>query len=112
MADYRNKCGSCLYWERDKNTKHGWCKKRKYEPDVACDPEHPFPVYSASHAKCQRYLYMPNGQRHEKTGGAKMTTDRAIEILTLDHSPDYSPSEYEEALAMARDALKAAQDES
>lgn len=91
MGDYRNKCGSCLYWERDKNTKHGWCNKRKFEPDVVCDPEHPFPVYSASHAKCPCYLYMPilcenckNGchwdgvvicdkdaQRHDRTDGCE-----------------------------------------
>lgn len=48
----------------------------------------------------------------EKSGRCKMTVDRAIEILTPDRRPDYSPSEYEEALAMARDALKAVQDES
>lgn len=85
MADYRNKCGSCLYWERDKNTKHGWCHRREFEPDVVCDQEHPFPVYSASRAKCPCYLYMPmcenckhgchwdgiilcakDGQRHER----------------------------------------------
>lgn len=35
-----------------------------------------------------------------------MTIDRAIEILTPDRRPDYSPSEYEEALEMARLALK------
>lgn len=39
-------------------------------------------------------------------GRRNMTVDRAIEILTLDRRPDYSPSEYEEALAMARDALE------
>ena len=35
-----------------------------------------------------------------------MTAERAIEILTPDRRPDYSPTEYEEALAMARDALE------
>lgn len=35
-----------------------------------------------------------------------MTIDRAIDILTPDRRPDYSPSEYEEALAMALDALE------
>ena len=35
-----------------------------------------------------------------------MTIDRAIEILTPDRRPDYSPGEYEEALEMARGALK------
>lgn len=34
-----------------------------------------------------------------------MTIDRAIEILTPDKTR-YSPQEYEEALEMARDALK------
>ena len=34
-----------------------------------------------------------------------MTIDRAIEILTPDRRPDYSPGEYEEALAMARMTL-------
>lgn len=34
-----------------------------------------------------------------------MTIDRAIEILTPDRRPDYSPEEYEEALEMARAAL-------
>lgn len=42
----------------------------------------------------------------EKSGRCSMTVDRAIEILTPDHRPDYSPSEYEEALAMARAALE------
>lgn len=37
-----------------------------------------------------------------------MTIDRAIEILTPDRRPDYSPSEYEEALTMAREALEKA----
>ena len=41
-----------------------------------------------------------------------MTIDRAIEILTPDRRPDYSPGEYEDALEMARTALKAVQDES
>lgn len=35
-----------------------------------------------------------------------MTVERAIEILTPSRRPDYSPQEYEEALAMAREALK------
>ena len=35
-----------------------------------------------------------------------MTTERAIEILTPDRKPDYSPAEYEEALTMAREALR------
>ena len=35
-----------------------------------------------------------------------MTIDRAIEILTPDRRPDYSPAEYEEALAMARRVLE------
>ena len=35
-----------------------------------------------------------------------MTIDRAIEIVTPDRRPDYSPQEYEEALAMAREALE------
>ncbi len=39
-----------------------------------------------------------------------MTIDRAIEILTPDRRPDYSPQEYEEALAMARDALEEKKD--
>ena len=34
-----------------------------------------------------------------------MTIDRAIDILTPDRRPDYSPQEYEDALAMARAAL-------
>lgn len=34
-----------------------------------------------------------------------MTIDRAIEILTPDKTR-YTPQEYEEALAMARDALE------
>jgi hypothetical protein len=34
-----------------------------------------------------------------------MTIDRAIEILTPDRRPDYSPGEYEEALEMARQVL-------
>lgn len=35
-----------------------------------------------------------------------MTIDRAIDILTPDRRPDYSPGEYEEALALARAALE------
>lgn len=35
-----------------------------------------------------------------------MTVDRAIEILTPDRRLDYSPADYEEALAMARAALE------
>ena len=42
----------------------------------------------------------------EKSGRRKMTIDRAIEILTPDRRPGYSPGEYEEALAMAREALR------
>ena len=34
-----------------------------------------------------------------------MTIDRAIEILTPDRRPDYSPGEYEDALELARLAL-------
>ena len=39
-----------------------------------------------------------------------MTIERAIEILTPDKTR-YTPSEYEEALAMARAALKGKDDE-
>jgi hypothetical protein len=35
-----------------------------------------------------------------------MTIERAIEILTPDRRPDYSPAEYDEALELARLALR------
>ena len=55
MTDYNNKCGTCAYFERNGSTKRGWCHKRKYGEDVACDPSHPYPEYSMSRLKCHCY---------------------------------------------------------
>ena len=55
MADYTNKCGTCVYFEKRENTKSGWCHKRKYQEDVACDLNHPYPIYSMSRDKCLCY---------------------------------------------------------
>ena len=69
MADYKNKCGTCVYWDRDRDTKHGWCHKRKYSSDVACDPEHPYPVYEASRGKCRSYMYWERTLEGDPDGG-------------------------------------------
>ena len=56
MVDYSEKCGTCIYFERNGETRRGWCHMRKYGAEVFFDRKHPYPLYSMSRAKCAKYI--------------------------------------------------------
>ena len=58
------RCGTCEWFEQEKGTKHGWCHAYRYDTAlVACDNNHPFPIYNQSRARCKKYRAKESGER-------------------------------------------------
>lgn len=52
-TDYTGKCGTCQWFERNGQERHGWCHKRPYGNYVVCDRKHPYMVVTMSRKGCQ-----------------------------------------------------------
>lgn len=54
-TDYTGKCGTCQWFERNGQERHGWCHKRPYGNYVVCDRKHPYMVVTMSRKGCRRF---------------------------------------------------------
>ena len=54
MTDYKYKCGTCAYFERDGERRGGWCHARPYDEMVTRDEDHPYMVVTMG-TKCCRW---------------------------------------------------------
>ena len=75
MTDYKYKCGTCAYFERDGERRRGWCHARPYDEMVTRDEDHPYMVVTMG-TKCCRW----RGPHHDNirtnpVGLARLTRD-------------------------------------
>lgn len=54
-TDYTGKCGTCQWFERNGQERHGWCHKRPYGENTAHDLQHPYMTVPMSRQGCMKY---------------------------------------------------------
>ena len=64
-TDYTGKCGTCKHFERDGDTRNGWCRKKQKAMRTG---EHRHPRYSMSRIKCREYIPTEAAQKGGRNG--------------------------------------------